>query len=130
MPVYGIAKEGPKMKLATIAERIGAELLAHGVNDSTEIDHVYASDRMSDLLNGVANRTLLVTNLSHVALTRFIELMDVPAICLSSGAQPAPTLLAAASAHGTVILVSRYGMYETCGRLFELLNDRAGETET
>jgi len=118
------------MKLVTLAERIGAELIASGKADSVDIDRVYASDRMSDLLNGVTDTTLLVTNLSHVALIRPVELMDVPAICLLNGTQPDPALLSAASAHGTAILVSRYGMFETCGRLFQLLNGPDGETGT
>ncbi|MDQ1256024.1 MAG: hypothetical protein QG656_620 [Candidatus Hydrogenedentes bacterium] len=91
-------------------------------DDSVEVDRVYAGDRMSDLLNQVSETALLVTNLSHAALIRPIELLDVPAICLVNGVEPEPGLVKAAEEAGASILVSPYCMYETCGRLFRVLN--------
>jgi hypothetical protein len=102
------------MKVAELAHAIDARLfLGPGQGDS-EIARVHASDTMSDLMEHAAAETLLVTTLNNNQLVRVAELMDVPGICLVSEADPAPELLARATAAGTAILVSRTGLAETC----------------
>ncbi len=115
------------MQVETIAEGIDARLLTNGVDESVRITRVYASDRMSDLLNEVDDHTLLVTNLSHAILARPIELMDIAAICFLSGVVPPPELVDAAKRQQAVVMVSPHGMYETCGRLYQLMNGQPGE---
>jgi hypothetical protein len=106
------------MKVKELAELIDARLhLGTGSGDS-EVARVHASDTMSDLIGHAAADTLLLTTLNNTQLIRVAELMDVPGICLVSGADPGPELLARASAAGTAILVSLTGFEETC-RLLE-----------
>lgn len=109
------------MKTRILADRIGAKMIIGPGGEGIEIEWVYAGDRMSDLLNHVTDTTLLVTNLSHATLMRFIELMDVRAICLLNNAAPADVVLQAAKNHGAAILVSPDGLFETCGRLYRVL---------
>lgn len=90
--------------------------------EAPDIKRVYAGDRISDLLNHVDEHTLLVTHLSHGLLSQPIELMDIPALCVLNGATPPSELVEAATQHRTTVLVSPYGMYETCGRLYQLLH--------
>jgi len=113
------------MRLDTLAERIGATLVVGPAEESVEIDHIYAGDRMSDLLSEVTDGTLVVTNLSHMMLMRPIELMDVPGLCLVNGAAPDAELVDAAKQHGAAVLVSPYGMFETCGRLYQVFSGGA-----
>ena len=105
------------MKVSELAERVGAKLLTPAT-DSVEVVRVYASDRLSDLLNEVTDGTLLVTNLSNSTLVRLIQLMDVASVCLLNGAEPEEPIVAAAQEHGAALMVSPVGMYETCGRLY------------
>ena len=72
---------------------------------------------MSDLIEHAASDTLLLTALNNNQLIRVAELMDVPGICMVSGADPLPELLARACAAGTAILVSPAGLEETCSLL-------------
>ena len=109
------------MNVHELAQHIGAELLLPGRVQSVEIQRVYAGDRISDLLNHVSDNVLLVTNLSNTGLMRVIELMDVPAICLLNGVTPEESLVNAAREHGGALLVSPDGMFETCGRLYQVL---------
>lgn len=109
------------MKLNELAEKIGAKVLNHGECASIEIDRVYAGDKMSDLLNEASDTTLLVTNLTNPQLVRIAEIMDVPGICLLNGITPEPELVNAAIKQGTTIIVSPYGMFETCKRLYQWL---------
>ena len=113
------------MDIAGIAEHIGARLWMPGSGRSVAVNRVYAGDRMSDLLNAVTDTTLLVTNLSNATLVRFIELMDAPAVCLLNGAEPEDAIVSAAQRHGAALMVSPADMFETCGRLYQVLRGGA-----
>ena len=52
---------------------------------------------------------------------RLAELMDLPAVCLVGEAEVEPEAVASAPQHGTSLLVSPEGMFETCGRIHECL---------
>jgi hypothetical protein len=102
------------MKVKELSRLIDARLhLGTGSADS-EIARAHASDTMSDLIEHSSADTLLLTTLNNNQLIRVAELMDVPGICLVSGADPVPDLLARARAAGTAILVSPTGLEETC----------------
>ena len=110
------------MRLHELSREIRAEaLLGEEIPSAPdpEIKRVYAADRISDLLSQGDPGTLLVTNLAGAQILRVAQLMDVPAICLLNGIAPEPELIGAAGTHGTVLLVSPFGMFETCGRLYQ-----------
>ena len=109
------------MKLATLADKIGAKTLTPGRGVSVYLEQVYAGDRISDLLNAANEAVLLVSNLASSHLIRVAELMDVPGICLVNGQRPDPVMIETASAHGTLLMVSPVGLFETCGRLYDSL---------
>ena len=110
------------MKLTELADRIGAQIVLNAEKATDiEVDRIYAGDTISRILSEVSNTTLLVTNLANSLLPRVADLMDVPGICLLNGVTPKTELLGGASEHGTVILVSPVGMFETCGRLYQCL---------
>jgi len=109
------------MKLATLAEKIGARLLTPGRNISIAADQVYAGDRISDLLNAAGEHALIATNLASGQLTTMAGLLDVPSVCLVNGQTPDDTMLRSAQEHGTAILVSPAGLFETCGRIYRCL---------
>jgi len=108
-------------KLSDLIKWIDAEILTGVAARDAEIETVYAGDRISDLLSQGREGTLLVTNLTGVHLLRVAELMDVPALCLLGDVFPEAELTQAAKSRGTVLLVSRFGMFETCGRLYQRL---------
>ena len=107
-------------KLLDLAEHVGAQILTD-VSAALVIEHVYAGDRISDLLNQASDHTLLVSNLGGSPLIRVAELMDVPAICLTNGVVPDERTICAATDRGIALIVSPASMFETCGRLFEKL---------
>jgi len=108
------------LKIAGLAAEIGATLVAAGKGPGT-IDRVYAGDRISDILNHIGPGTLIVSNLPGIQLVRLAELMDLPAMCLVGGAAAEPAVVAAAETHGTAVLVSPAGLFETCGRIYRCL---------
>jgi hypothetical protein len=88
---------------------------AHAAN---EVEHVYAGDRVSDLLNHASGSTMLVSNLTSGQLIRIAELMEVAGICLVNGHRPCEEDLRVMSEHGVAVLVSPVGLFETCGRMY------------
>jgi hypothetical protein len=109
------------MKLTCLSEKIGARVVQHGRAEDVEIKRFYAGDKMSDLLEQATEETLLVTTLSNMQLLRVAGLMDVPGICLLNDVVPGPELLKSSIEHGTAILVSKFGMSETCEYLNRFL---------
>jgi redox-sensing transcriptional repressor len=109
------------MKLEDLAGDIGARLVTPGAPGGTEIDKIYAGDRVSDLLNEASSRTLLVSNLASVQMLRVAELMEVPGICFVNGVEPDAEMTALARENGTLLMVSPDGVFETCGRIYQHL---------
>jgi hypothetical protein len=108
------------LKIADLAAEIGATLVASGRHEGG-FERVYAGDRISDLLNHAGRGTLVVSNLPGAQLVRLAELMDLPAFCLVAGVAAEPEVVAAAESHGTAVLVSPAGLFETCGRIYRCL---------
>ena len=113
------------MRLDELARRLGAKVVTPEGDGSRVVERVYAGDRMSDLLNQAGATTLVVTNLATSQLVRAAALMDASAVCLLNGVVPGPELVGAAASSGTVLIVSPFDLFETCGRLYECLRTKA-----
>jgi hypothetical protein len=111
------------MKLTELAKRISATAYTPGDGEVVDAQQVYAGDRVSDLLNAAQDHPLLVSNLGSGQLIRIAELMDIPGICLVNAQKPDEIIRAAAEEHGTLLMVSGVGLFETCGRIFTILKD-------
>ena len=112
-----------KMKLEDLATNIGARIVTPGREGGTEIARIYAGDRVSDLLNEASDKTLLVSNLASVQMLRVAELMDVPGICFVNGIEPDAEMVQMAQENGTLLMVSRAGVFETCGRIYQSVSE-------
>ena len=110
------------MNVYGLAAAIGAKVFTAEQTPPPVVERVYAGDRMSDLVSQARAGTLLVTNLDGSQLLRVTQRMDGPALCFVSGLVPKPEQIAAAAEQGTVLLGSPYGLYETCGRIFQVLS--------
>ena len=115
------------MRLHELAERIGAKVLTPGEVPGVEIHWACAGDTISHLLADASDTTLMVTHLAGGVLVRAARLVDASAICLTNGVVPAPELVRAAAASGTVLMASPVGMFETCGRLYQCLHHDSQE---
>jgi len=109
------------MNLEELADRIGAALRQRPDAPSREIHRVYAANRMSDLLNGAAPETLLITSLTSPQLFRMADIMDVPGVCVVKGARARRAQVDAAVRRGIAVLLSPWGLRETCDRTNHVL---------
>jgi len=114
------------MRLDELARRLGARAVTSETLPPVEVKRIYAGDRVSDILDHVSETTLLVTNLATAQLIRVAELMGLVAVCLVGGQVPEPSVVEAAVRRGTVVLVSPFGLFETCGRLYTCLAQEGG----
>ena len=105
------------MNLEELADRIGAVLREPGEEPAKQIHRVCAANRMSDLLNGAAPGTVLITGLTSPQLLRMADIMEVPAVCLVKGARPPRARIEAAVRRGTAVLLSPRGLRETRDRI-------------
>jgi hypothetical protein len=101
------------MSVEELAKLIHARAYSLPVPAERAINRFHAADTMSDLIAHATPETLLVTSLNNAQLIRVAELMDVPGICLVSGAAPIPELLFRAKAAGTAILSTPRSLSET-----------------
>jgi hypothetical protein len=109
------------MELEQLSAAIDARVLSPRGGGKGEIYRVYASDKMSALLEHAGPGTLLVTTLANTQLARMAELMDCTALCLAETAGADGDLLEAAERSETVLLVCPFDLFETCGRLHRRL---------
>lgn len=109
------------MKLEELVKSINARILQPDSRRGPEITRVFASNKMSALLEQAGPETMLVTSLANAQLACLAELMDCPALCLVDGTDPDPKLLEAAARCGTAVVLCRLDMKETYGRLYRRL---------
>ena len=105
------------MKVSDLAEKTGLESLNE--YQDGEVEGVYISDMVSDIITGAKANSILVTLQTHKSLIAAANLVDVAAIVFVRGKLPPSETIALAEEKGIPLLASRYTMYETCGRLYQ-----------
>ncbi len=101
------------MTLTELSSQINAYLHPEAGHRDAQVAYVYAGTTMSDLIGHAATDVLLITSLNNPQLARIGELMDVPGLCLTEGAEPCPDLLRLARAADMPILVAHAGLEAT-----------------
>ena len=106
------------MKISTIKELLGAEVLT---GEDRLGDHVYSacgSDMMSDVLAYVKDQAVLLTGLVNTQVVRTAEMMDMHCVVFVRSKQPTPEIVELAEESGIVLMTSPKRMYEACGILY------------
>jgi hypothetical protein len=65
------------MRVGNIAELLKAKVLTPELDLSSEVNHAFASDLMSDVLTGDYHKTILITGLSNLQSIRTAEMSDI-----------------------------------------------------
>ena len=119
------------MKISTIRELLGAEVLCGADRLG---DHVYSacgSDMMSDVLAYVKDQAVLLTGLMNTQVVRTAEMMDMRCIVFVRDKKPTPEIIELAEESGIVVMSSPKRLYEACGILYSngLVGNKAKETD-
>ena len=108
-----------KMNLAHITNVLEADVLCGHDYLDKEIEMVYASDLMSDVLAFVKSGSFLLTGLTNSQVIRTAEMAEISAVCFVNGKTPQADTINLAEEKKIPLIVTKSLMYECCGRLHE-----------
>lgn len=106
------------MKISTIKELLGAEVICC---EEALARHVYSacgSDMMSDVLAYVKDQAVLLTGLVNSQVIRTAEMMDMNCIVFVRSKMPTAEMVELARESNIVLLATKKRMYEACGILY------------
>ena len=106
------------MKIITVKDLLGAEVLCGSENLETEIHTACGSDMMSDVLAYVKDQAVLLTGLVNAQVIRTAEMMDMKCIVFVRSKRPSQDMVDLAEESGMVVMTTPRRMYEACGILY------------
>lgn len=107
------------MKLREIKEILDAEVAVGDDQLDKEVNTAFAADLMSDVLAFATAGSLLLTGVTNPQVVRTAEVLDIAAIIMVRGKRPSQETVLLAQELRIPILITRYIMFETSGRLHE-----------
>lgn len=84
-----------------------------------EIKGGCGADLMSDVLASIQPEAVLLTGLCNPQVVRTAQMADVAAIVVVRGKQPPSETLDLAEKEKIPLIITPYGMFELCGRLYQ-----------
>jgi predicted transcriptional regulator len=108
------------MKLAQVLEAIEGKAITKDVDLDMEVQMGCGADLMSDVLAFTHEGTLLMSGLTNPQVVRTAEMAGIKAIVFVRGKIPPAETVTLAEEKGIPLLASKYTMFETCGRVYQL----------
>ena len=106
------------LKINTIQKALEATVI-EGANRLEEtVDHIYASDLMSDVLAFAKPGSLLLTGLTNPQVIRTSDVLDIAAIILVRGKRPLSETIQLAEELRIPLLTTKFILFEAVGRLY------------
>jgi len=110
------------MDLIRVAEAINAELIWGPAGwEKINIEKVFASDLMSDVLMSDRDEMLLVTSLSTEQSVRSASIVGSEALVIANSKTVTDGMIELAQDQGVALFATRFPKYESCVRLGRLL---------
>ena len=107
------------MKISTIRELLGAEVLCC---EESLGKHVYSAcgcDLMSDVLAYVKDQAVLLTGLVNPQVIRTAVMMDMVCIVFVRSKLPSDEMIKLATEAGIVVMRTDNTLYQSCGLLYK-----------
>ena len=114
------------MKISTIKELLGAEVLCCEENIDRNVYSACGCDLMSDVLAYVKDQAVLLTGLVNPQVIRTAVMMDMNCIVFVRSKTPSEDMLELARESGIVVMECDKRLYEACGILYS--NGLVGNT--
>lgn len=106
------------MTLHDIMEILDATVLVGHDHLNTDVKTAFSADLMSDVLAFAKPRSLLLTGLTNPQVVRTASILDTAAIIIVRGKTPPNETIKLAEELDIPILMTRYILFETSGRLY------------
>lgn len=107
------------MQIGNIAELLKAKVLTPELDLSSEVNHAFASDLMSDVLTGDYHNTVLITGLSNLQSIRTAEMSDISEVVIGRNKEVSKEMIELAHENEIVLIQSSYSLYKISGMLYE-----------
>ena len=111
------------MKVKEIRDLLEAQVLCGEDQLETDLQGVFASDFMSDILAFTDSQQILVTGMINPQVVRTAEMVDMKCIIFVRGKMPTEEIISLAEESGMIVLASRFLMYSACGMLYSREED-------
>ncbi|MBN2563649.1 MAG: serine kinase [Phycisphaerae bacterium] len=104
------------MKVSELAEKTGLNSLSE--YDDKEVEGVYISDMVSDIITGAKANGVLVTLQTHKSLIAAANLVDVAAVVFVRGKKPADDVVQLAKKAGIGLFVTDVDTWSFAMKLY------------
>lgn len=108
-----------EMSVEEVGKVLDAELVTGVRNPLPSVRMGCGCDLMSDVLSFAKPDTLLLTGLATLQVIYTAEVADIKVVCFVRGKRPQREIVKLAESRGIVLLTTPYGMFESCGRLYQ-----------
>jgi len=105
------------MTLKDVAKLLNAEILICEDGCDVEVKTAFAADLLSDVLAYAKEGTLLITGITNPQVIRTAEMLELIGILVVRGKAPDAETLKLAQTKSIPLMVTKYIMFESCGRL-------------
>ena len=106
------------MKIDGIRQILNAKIIS-AKRICPDIEKIYVSDLMSDVLTYGRDAQLLITSLTNQQTIRTIEMTEIPAVCYTNGKIPGEETIKLANQHKITILTTDLSTFNVTGKLFD-----------
>ncbi len=106
------------MLISTLGELLEAEILCGADRVDEEIETVFSSDMMSDVLACPDEIHCLLTGLINQQVIRTADMMDIELVVFVRGKRPSDEVVEMARQRDMVVMLTRCRMFTACGRLY------------
>jgi predicted transcriptional regulator len=116
---YVLRRKCNSMNVEELIRLVDGKLCTTPVNLAREIKGGCGADLMSDVLASIQPEAVLLTGLCNPQVVRTAQMADVAAVVLVRGKQPPKETVDLANQEGIPLIITPYGMFELCGRLYQ-----------
>lgn len=109
------------MILKEIIEKLNLKVL-NLANENVEVSGAYASDLLSDVMGKAKSGEIWITMQTHKNVSAICSLKDLPAVIITGNGKPDEDMLQHAIDEEVCVLVTAESCFDTCGKLYCLLN--------
>jgi hypothetical protein len=107
------------MNVKDLIRLVNGKLCTDGIDLMREIKGGCGADLMSDVLASIQPEAVLLTGLCNPQVIRTAQMADVAAVVLVRGKQPPQETIDLAAQERIPLIVTPFGMFELCGRLYQ-----------
>lgn len=107
------------MNVQELIGLVNGTLCTERADLNREIKGGCGADLMSDVLASIQPEAVLLTGLCNPQVIRTAQMADVAAVVLVRGKQPPQETVDLADQENIPLIVTPFGMFELCGRLYQ-----------